>query len=162
MRAIAQDHGCSIAEVNKALDLFAVVNAKVRTHTLALELSRLDELQSVFYERAKAGDVASGMLLTKIMERRSCLVRSCLFNGNAEFPFGRQWAASVPSAGVVARPRVRVGELFNLLGDRQKRDIGLFEVGDVHGRMAAWTRQCRQFASQDMLTTLSRLAVPRR
>jgi len=76
VRAIAQDHGCSIAEVNKALDLFAVatINAKVRTHTLALELSRLDELQSVFYERAKAGDVASGMLLTKIMERRSCLL----------------------------------------------------------------------------------------
>src|SRR6516165_1657940 len=76
VRAIAQDLGCSIAEVNKALDLFAVatINAKVRTHTLALELSRLDELQSVFYERAKAGDVASGMLLTKIMERRSCLL----------------------------------------------------------------------------------------
>ena len=71
VRAIAQDHGCSIAEVNKALDLFAVatINARVRTHALALELSRLDELQSVFYERAKAGDVASGMLLTKIMER---------------------------------------------------------------------------------------------
>ena len=32
VRAIAQDHGCSIAEVNKALDLFAVatINAKVR------------------------------------------------------------------------------------------------------------------------------------
>jgi hypothetical protein len=27
-----------------------------------------------------------------------------------------------------ARPRVHVGELFNLLGDRQKRDVGLFEV----------------------------------
>ena len=76
MRTIAEDHGCSFADVNKVLDLFAVatINAKVRTHTLALELSRLDELQSVFYERAKAGDVASGMLLTKIMERRSCLL----------------------------------------------------------------------------------------
>jgi hypothetical protein len=77
VRTIARDHGCSIAEVNKALDLFAVatINAKVRTHTLALELSRLDELQSVFYERAKTGDVASGMLLTKIMERRSLPAR---------------------------------------------------------------------------------------
>jgi hypothetical protein len=27
-----------------------------------------------------------------------------------------------------ARPRVHVGERFNLLGDRQKRDVGLFEV----------------------------------
>ena len=31
VRAIAQDHGCSIADVNKVLDLFAVatINARV-------------------------------------------------------------------------------------------------------------------------------------
>jgi len=45
VRAIAQDRGCSIAEVNKTLDLFAAtINAKVRTHTLALGRKEQDQL----------------------------------------------------------------------------------------------------------------------
>jgi Tfp pilus assembly PilM family ATPase len=42
-----------VAEVNRVLDLFAnaTITDKVRKHTLALELARLDELQEAFYDR---------------------------------------------------------------------------------------------------------------
>ena len=40
--------GCSVAEVNRVLDLFAnaTITDQVRKHTLALELARLDELRA--------------------------------------------------------------------------------------------------------------------
>jgi hypothetical protein len=49
--------GCTVAEVNKVLDRFAetTIDDRVRKHTLALELARLDELQETFYARAMEG-----------------------------------------------------------------------------------------------------------
>ena len=75
-RAIAKAQGCSVAEVNKALDRFTetTIDDKVRKHTLALELARLDELQETFYARALEGDVACGALITKIIERRCTML----------------------------------------------------------------------------------------
>ena len=75
-RAIARAQGCSVAEVNKALDRFTetTIDDKVRKHTLALELARLDELQGTFYARALEGDVACGALITKIIERRCTML----------------------------------------------------------------------------------------
>jgi len=72
VRAIAKTNGCSVAEVNRVLDLFAnaTITDQVRKHTLALELARLDELQEAFYEQAMGGDVQSGALVAKIIERR--------------------------------------------------------------------------------------------
>ena len=63
-RAIAKAQGCSVAEVNKALDRFTetTIDDKIRRHTLALELARLDELQETFYARALEGDVQCGAL----------------------------------------------------------------------------------------------------
>src|SRR6516165_7760542 len=74
-RAIAKAQGCSVAEVNKALDRFTetTIDNKTRKHTLARELARLDELQETFYARALEGDVACGALITKIIERR-CVI----------------------------------------------------------------------------------------
>ena len=48
-----------MAEVNKALDRFTetTIDDKVRRHTVALELARLDELQETFYARALEGEV---------------------------------------------------------------------------------------------------------
>jgi hypothetical protein len=46
-------------------------NDKVRKHTLALELARLDELQEVFYRQAKASNVKSAQ---KIIERRCVML----------------------------------------------------------------------------------------
>jgi hypothetical protein len=75
-RAIAKAQGCSVAEVNKALDRFTetTIDGKVRKHTLALELARLDELQETFYARALEGDVQCGALITKIIERRCTML----------------------------------------------------------------------------------------
>ena len=75
-RAIAKAQGCSVAEVNKALDRFTetTIDDKVRKHTLALELARLDELQETFYARALEGDVACGALITTIIERRCTML----------------------------------------------------------------------------------------
>src|SRR5215471_16364515 len=62
--------------VNKALDHFTetTIDDKVRRHTLALELARLDELQETFYARALEGDVQCGALVTKIIERRCTML----------------------------------------------------------------------------------------
>jgi hypothetical protein len=75
-RAIAKAQATTVAEVNKALDRFTetTIDDKVRRHTLALELARLDELQETFYDRALEGDVQGGVLVTKIIERRCTML----------------------------------------------------------------------------------------
>ena len=75
-RAIAKAQATTVAEVNKALDRFTetTIDDKIRRHTLALELARLDELQETFYARALEGDVACGALITKIIERRCTML----------------------------------------------------------------------------------------
>ena len=69
-RAIAKAQATTVAEVT--LDRFTetTIDDKVRRHTLALELARLDELQETFYARALEGDVQCGALIRKIIERR--------------------------------------------------------------------------------------------
>src|SRR6516164_23179 len=75
-RAIAKAQGCTLTDVNRVLDRFTetTIDDKVRKHTLALELARLDELQETFYARALEGDVACGALITKIIERRCTML----------------------------------------------------------------------------------------
>jgi hypothetical protein len=76
VRSIAKRLSCTLAEVNKVLDRFAetTIDEKTRKHTLALELARLDELQTVFHDRALAGDVHCGALVAKIIERRCTML----------------------------------------------------------------------------------------
>jgi hypothetical protein len=76
VRSIARRLSCTSAEVRAALDRFAetVVDDSTRKHTLALELERLDQLQQVFGGRALEGDVASGALVAKIIERRCTML----------------------------------------------------------------------------------------
>jgi hypothetical protein len=76
VRAIARIHGCAVSEVNAVIDRFAeaTIDDKIRKHTLALELARLDELQETFYARALEGDVQCGALITKIIERRCTML----------------------------------------------------------------------------------------
>ena len=66
--------------LNKALDSFTetTIDDKVRRHTLALELARLDGLQETFYARALKGDVACGALITKIIECRCVILGLCV------------------------------------------------------------------------------------
>lgn len=76
VRTIARQLGCSIADVMDALDRHAAMTltSKLRTHTLALELDRLDEMQRTFDKQAREGDVASAALVLKIIERRQIML----------------------------------------------------------------------------------------
>src|SRR5215831_14324049 len=74
---IARDHGCTVDQVNAALDRHPIEldRDQFLRRTLALELIELDALQQAF--RAKAledGDVGSGLLLLKVAERRATLL----------------------------------------------------------------------------------------
>jgi hypothetical protein len=71
VRAIAKAQHCSVAQVDEAIDRWAesAITDKIRKHTLALELARLDELQRSF-TRALEGDVSCGAPVTKSLERR--------------------------------------------------------------------------------------------
>jgi len=77
VRRIARDHGCSVAEVNTALDHHPTEldRDKFLKRTLAMELVELDELQRGFREKALVDhDTAAGGLLIKVAERRATLL----------------------------------------------------------------------------------------
>jgi hypothetical protein len=76
VRSIAKHTGCSVADVNDVLDRFAAatITEKLRTHTLALELERLDGIMRVFEQRAREGDLGAAALITKIIERRCIML----------------------------------------------------------------------------------------
>jgi DNA-binding transcriptional MerR regulator len=77
VRRIARDHGCSVADVNAALDRHPIELDRdtFLKRTLAMELVELDELQQAFREKALVDrDVPSGVLLIKVAERRATLL----------------------------------------------------------------------------------------
>ena len=77
VRRIADDYGCTIAEVHAVLDHhpIGIDRDKYLKRTLALELLRLDELEEAFRDKAIVDrDVASGALLVRIAERRATLL----------------------------------------------------------------------------------------
>jgi hypothetical protein len=64
-----------LGQVNTDLDRrLPVVNPALRKQTLALELARLDEMELRFYEHALEGDVPSGALVAKLIERRGVML----------------------------------------------------------------------------------------
>jgi hypothetical protein len=75
-RSISRRLGVSLDDIFDVLDRWATqtINHKLRFHTLALELARLDDLHKVFDAQARTGDVASGALVTKIGEQRRILL----------------------------------------------------------------------------------------
>ena len=77
VRRIATDHGCSVAEVNVALDHHPIELDRdtFLKRTLAMELVELDELQQAFRNKAlEDQDVVAGVLLIKVAERRATLL----------------------------------------------------------------------------------------
>jgi len=77
VRRIARDHGCSVAEVYAALDHHPIELDRdtFLKRTLAMELVELDELQQAFRDKAlEDRDVAAGVLLIKVAERRATLL----------------------------------------------------------------------------------------
>jgi hypothetical protein len=77
VQRIADEHGCSVAEVNAVLDhhpLEANRDEYLR-RAMALELLHLDELEEAFHDKAIIDrDVASGVLLVKVAQRRAQLL----------------------------------------------------------------------------------------
>jgi hypothetical protein len=73
---VARLLNCSKADVRLVVDAEAVatLSAANRVRMIYLESQRLDELQEVFHKQAKAGDVARGALVVKLMERRATLI----------------------------------------------------------------------------------------
>src|SRR5215469_3641106 len=77
VHAIARAHDCMVDQVNAALDQHPIELDRDRflKRTLALELMRLDQLEMAFEGKAlKDKDVAAGVLMTKILERRATLL----------------------------------------------------------------------------------------
>jgi hypothetical protein len=75
-RSISRRLGVSLDDIFDVLDRWATqtITHKLRFHTLALELARLDEMQKVFDAQARTGDVASGALVAKLGEQRRILL----------------------------------------------------------------------------------------
>jgi hypothetical protein len=77
VRRIADDFGCTIAEVHAVLDRHPIEIDRdtYLRRTLALELIRLDQLEMAFEDKAiRDQDVAAGVLMVKIAERRAILL----------------------------------------------------------------------------------------
>ena len=75
--AIARTYGYSVDEVHAALDRHPIEldRDKYLKRTLALELMRLEQLEMAFEGKAlRDRDVASGVLMVKIAERRATLL----------------------------------------------------------------------------------------
>jgi hypothetical protein len=98
VRRIANDHNCTIAEVNAALDQHPIETDRDRflKRTLAMELVELDELQAAFRAKAlKDRDLASAALLVKVHERRSTLLGLNALIGHAVALVQHEPAASL-------------------------------------------------------------------
>jgi hypothetical protein len=77
VRRIAEDHNCTLEEVNAVLDHHPIEIDRdtYLKRTLALELLRLDELEEAFRDKALVDrDVPSAMVLIKAQERRASLL----------------------------------------------------------------------------------------
>jgi hypothetical protein len=77
VRRIADDHNCTVAQVNAVLDHhpIEVDRDTYLRRTLAVELLHLDELEEAFRKKALVDhDVAAGALLVKVAERRATLL----------------------------------------------------------------------------------------
>src|SRR5215470_19083302 len=77
VHAIAKAHRCTVDDVHAALDRHPIElnrDAYLK-RTLALELMRLDQLEMAFEGKAlRDRDVAAGVLMVKILERRATLL----------------------------------------------------------------------------------------
>ena len=76
-RAIADDHGCTVDEVHAVLDRHPIEidRDKYLKRALAMQLLQLDELEVAFREKAIVDrDVAAGVLMVKVAERRATLL----------------------------------------------------------------------------------------
>jgi hypothetical protein len=77
VQRIADDHNCTVAEVNAALDQHPIEVDRDRylKRALAMQLLMLDQLENAFHSKAvEDRDTAAGMLLVKVCERKATLL----------------------------------------------------------------------------------------
>ena len=77
VRALAADHGLTVSETFAAVDRHPIEldRDQFLRRTLAMELIELDRLQQAFRDKAlEDRDVARGLLLLKVAERRATLL----------------------------------------------------------------------------------------
>jgi len=75
-RSIAKELRCTVGEVDASLDrTLPKIDNDARRRYVALDLNRLDRLLETFCKRAIEGvDAQAGLLVVKILERRSLLL----------------------------------------------------------------------------------------
>src|SRR5262245_35765101 len=111
VRRIADEYGCTVDEVNACLDHHPIEldRDKYLKRTLALELLRLDELEVAFRDKAIADrDVAAGVLLVKVAERRAALLGMNAPQGHAVQIIQREPAEAETSTDKIAAAIARI------------------------------------------------------
>jgi hypothetical protein len=76
VHAIARRFGCSIDDVNDTLDFWArsVIHHRVRLHSFALEIERLDTILKAFDPLMRGGSAGAAMVVMKAGEQRRLLL----------------------------------------------------------------------------------------
>src|SRR5499427_10117689 len=69
VRAVRKGFGLSAAELDGALERLFPIDIAARLRMVKRDVGKLDRLTQVFYEKALAGDVQSGLLTVRIWER---------------------------------------------------------------------------------------------
>jgi len=70
LRAVRKEFGISTAELDGALERLWPIDAVARLRMIKSDLGKLDRLTQVFYEKALAGCIQSGLLAVRIWERK--------------------------------------------------------------------------------------------
>jgi hypothetical protein len=70
VRAVRKAFGLSADEIDAALERLWPIDLQSRIRMIKSDLGKLDRLTQVFYEKALAGDVQSGLLTVRIWERK--------------------------------------------------------------------------------------------
>ena len=69
VRVVQKQFGLTTAELDAALDRLWPIDTAARVRVIKRDVGRLDKLTEVFYLKALAGDVQSGLLTVRIWER---------------------------------------------------------------------------------------------
>src|SRR5215831_17464728 len=69
VRVVQKEFGLTIAELDAALERLWPIDTAARVRVIKRDVGRLDKLTEVFYLKALAGDVPSGLLTVRIWER---------------------------------------------------------------------------------------------
>jgi len=69
LRSVRREFGLNATELGDVLERLWPVDTQARLQMIKRDVGRIDRLIQVFYEKALAGDVQSGLLTVRIWER---------------------------------------------------------------------------------------------